>query len=140
MSPTFLSFTISLKVKRTLNFFSILFISCMLVSESHPSTSWAVVSLSSTMFSLFSTSRKMRLISFKIVCVSLVKFKLVLVFSFCLFCYWCSAETVPGNAYAWESCSREACYTDIPLSAVCRAVSSLRRDAVRTGCRCRIWE
>lgn len=39
MSPTFLSFTISLKVKRTLNFFSILFISCMLVSESHPSTS-----------------------------------------------------------------------------------------------------
>ena len=52
MSPTFLSFTISLKVKRTLNFFSILFISCMLVSESHPSTSWAVVSLSSTMFSL----------------------------------------------------------------------------------------
>ena len=51
MSPTFLSFTISLKVKRTLNFFSILFISCMLVSESHPSTSWAVVSLSSTMFS-----------------------------------------------------------------------------------------
>lgn len=29
MSPTFLSFTISLKVKRTLNFFSILFISCM---------------------------------------------------------------------------------------------------------------
>ena len=36
MSPTFLSFTISLKVKRTLNFFSILFISCMLVSESHP--------------------------------------------------------------------------------------------------------
>ena len=51
MSPTFLSFTISLKVKRTLNFFSILFISCMLVSESHPSISWAVVSLSSTMFS-----------------------------------------------------------------------------------------
>ena len=49
MSPTFLSFTISLKVKRTLNFFAILFISCMLVSESQPSTSWAVVSLSSTM-------------------------------------------------------------------------------------------
>jgi hypothetical protein len=42
MSPTFLSFTISLKVKRTLNFFSILFISCMLVSESHPSTRYKV--------------------------------------------------------------------------------------------------
>ena len=54
-SPTFFSFTISRNEKRTPNLFSISVISTILVSESHPSTSWAVVLSVNVMSSLFNT-------------------------------------------------------------------------------------
>src|SRR5699024_6113602 len=54
-SPTFFNFTISRNEKRTPNLFSISVISTILVSESHPSTSWAVVLSVNVMSSLFNT-------------------------------------------------------------------------------------